>query len=543
MATEGQCAPGEVHGPAALENRKSSPARKTVRLPPSSISAHAGRPPTLLAPEDRSASWPVFARSQTDTLRRYTQALARRSTKLEEQRSAAQLLRSDLKQQRKKYQQYHRYLEESHAILLDHLDEMIVTDDLVSSREALYKRYGVTRADSIILRRQSGRIQDIEDALDQLEASMTTRETSFKRIAQRIVGIHRRHGDGDTNRLAEDITEFAPTTATPSIDSAEAETDAASSAVSESPPLVLEYRDRAGDMKVMQDRLFALEQEYAETMQNQTMREDQTLEGELPTLYLSPEFETELLQARHDLDVARRAREDARIACLDHGLNPDAQRATTANHDEGPTSEHADVAPEAGDLPNRMPSWLERGNMNMPPEIVLSSNEIEGNLLSDVEMHTPKQDPTDKVEQWMESMNVTPLRERSAGTGAPSRPPLQNRHSYPCNLRMHVRQPFNSVEQTLDGFRFPSENDQDSYVIVQDTDMISPSLSRFDARSLSSSGLDSLKRLNIPHDEVQTTVMQQAQNASFVLHLAQNSHSSELCSGYTSTFTFSLRVD
>lgn len=343
--------------------------------------------------EERASSWPAAPRGHfLATFQKYNRRVLRRIARLNRTRDNVLHIRSELVFSRQQYQQRHKFVDESQRTFLKVLDDMVRTEEFIAYRQQLHSLYGECRGDLVTLEQQRKTVQDLEYKLRKLEYSMLLQERALAEAIGKVNQFRQLDlGRSEGGELPELRMLLATSTDDPSLSEHGADSiDAPSSA---GDPLLVDYFDKAGDVNVMKDRLFELENEHADRQAKRAQQEDQGLI--LPDVVDEFElaFQAERKEAQNNLDAAVKAKERALKACHQEGIDPEDHKP--------PRSEQGDDALQmsnAQDAENPLPG----PDADFPTGILITGDTLGYNETSE----GLEQDPTklSNIEHWIDQI-------------------------------------------------------------------------------------------------------------------------------------------
>ena len=362
------------------------------------VAAHA-------AAEERANSWPAAPRSQPyNILQKRIESFQRRSNRLDATREEAFAIRMELKFFRSNYRHQHKHVDESQRTLNDHVELMVRNDDFVSTRENLLFLYGRARGDYLGLEDQSGKLQALEDRLTDLEATMRNMENQLTNNSEKILGILRH-----LNPAARDKGEKqeVPHTIGASTDqfSSDEEKDHVSSISSHVHPLLEEYWDKAGDVKVAKSRYIEVLKDHEDRRVQRNHQEDQGTVLELSEADFDLICEAERNAAHKAIRDAIGVRDQAKAECFEHGINPDQYRNVGDELDD--VVDESTLVAEAGEFDHMKPTSIHypSGLYHAPgPPVILTMTSPNGEAVVVNEIQAEQPSINEDVERWIESV-------------------------------------------------------------------------------------------------------------------------------------------
>jgi hypothetical protein len=307
----------------------------------------------------------------------------------------------DLKFYRNNYRQQHKFVDESQRNLNDHIERMLKSDDLVNTRDDYLFYYGRARDDYFRLEELSSHVQALENELTTLEETIERLELQLKVTSEKILSLLR-HQDPTTRDEGEyrDVNNAlgAPTE---QFSSDEGE-DRASTTASHSNPLLDDYFDKAGNVKVEKGRLLELYKEHEEKRELRIHQQDQGMELPLTDAAFKNECDLEVKAARQAVQDAIILKQRAKQACRNRGIEPDQHRHASEMPD--------DDGDEQIDPEQSLPLRLHLGHAEKTgPYTILTRTGPFGEIVV-VDDDQPELPPvTETVERWIDSMDQTQI--------------------------------------------------------------------------------------------------------------------------------------
>ena len=350
----------------------------------------------------RSTSWPAVPRSQAVfPLQKRIESFQRRSDRLKAARERAFSIRMELKFLRSNYRQQHKWVDESQRNLNDHIERMMKSDDFITTRDDYLLYYGRARDDYLRLEEQSSKLQARENDLTILEESIERQETQLKQTSDRILGVLR-HLDPTTRDEGEERDAVNTLVAPSEHFSSEDDGDRAGTTSSLGDPLLDDYFDKAGNVKVAKGRLLEVFKEHEEKRADRIHQQDQGVELLDSDADFEHDCETERKAAEKAIHDAILLRDNAKATCRKNGIDPDLHRHTSEILDDVVDGIAAIHSPQSQQPP---PTRLHLSHTDHPgPSTIVTKTGPFGEAMVDDEK--PDLPPVvDTVERWFESMD------------------------------------------------------------------------------------------------------------------------------------------
>ena len=385
--------PDSLHASTELKGKK--------HHPPQLLHPHG--PDNVDAPEKRSTSWPAARRSQGFVpLQKRIESFQRRSDRLASLRERAFSIRMELKFLRNNYRQQHKFVDESQRNLNDHIEQMMKSDDFISTRDEYLLYYARARDDYLRLEEQSSKLQAFENDLTNVEETIERQEKQLRQTSDRILRVL--HHLGPTTRDEGDERDVPNTLVAPSeYFSSEDEGDHESTKSSHGNPLLDDYFDKAGNVKVAKGRLLELFKEHEDKRADRIHQQDQGVDLLDSDADFERQCEIERKAAEKDIQHAIILRDKAKATCRENGIDPDLHRHASEILDDAVDGSTA-ISNSQAQQPHRIRLHLSQNDTPGPSTIVTKTGPFgEAMVVDDDQPDLPPVEDT--VERWFESMD------------------------------------------------------------------------------------------------------------------------------------------
>ncbi|KAF2722888.1 hypothetical protein K431DRAFT_283398 [Polychaeton citri CBS 116435] len=287
-----------------------------------------------ITPQDSSSSTQSQRIALVEELSRH---FVVRQTKVTRSRGRVLKMRDRLVGGLSSFRHHQRFLQESQQAFMNAIDEASTLHDPTSRRSQIRDLYEATHLDECVLDTTTKKLHEIENRLGGLENVLKKREEKLQLVAQKMLEITEL-GSGDEQVQTLDL-DLASETSDGSMHTYQ-------SSVTNTHPALLDYWDKKGEVRVMQERLANVEVEYQDARARRNFEEDQEKAQALTEEEFNLFWKNEMASTQDELEKARISFHGARQACISAGLVPYVGREPPAEdeYDE-------DAEPAASEAP------------------------------------------------------------------------------------------------------------------------------------------------------------------------------------------------
>ncbi|KAK5123694.1 hypothetical protein LTR85_002330 [Meristemomyces frigidus] len=265
---------------------------------------------------------------------------------------------------------YHqrRFVQDSQKAFMEEADALLSRlppDPAFSKLQTLYQD---VRNDQQALVEQAAISRTIEADLSDLQYRMIKKEGSLTKAVRRLL---------DSMQSLELATVSAQSDAEHRPHSSRSQTET----LPEINPLLAEYYDKVGDVRIMQERIADLSADHGDEQVRRAFQADMGEHSKMSEQDFGATYSSMLWEAERALSDAVQAAEVARATCLQSGLEVDAGLETMAE-----ATGDGDVKSTASDIPGT-PSTLALGMDVMTPSALQLRNRTEMDAFSAMISH------------------------------------------------------------------------------------------------------------------------------------------------------------
>lgn len=231
-------------------------------------------------------------------------------------RDRAMSLRDRVNYERQDCKHKMRHLDDSQQELMEAMADVLSAGTLDQSMPRLHRLFDKARADKKELDIRAEVLSKLEYKLTRFEFSMRNKE---RQLTEHLIVALRQLGVGSSVDLAVDVPESLSDDLSTTSDLVTIE----QTSLTQGPSTLESYYDKSGNVRIMQDRLHDLEAEYLSTRADRNFQQDQGLNLEVADEQYDLNYSAARKCAEDELQDAVLARNDALLACMEEGVDPD----------------------------------------------------------------------------------------------------------------------------------------------------------------------------------------------------------------------------